>query len=313
MLKILKQKVLKSCLLFFAVVFVVTPLASSADDVIDVVFDPASGIHETNILPGKVMMLKFLVSSKSDEDQDLMLQMNLPRGSWILPDDNLEEKIIVQLRRSSDPAGTYLNMPNGSTSQILGTINNNTFEFDTLPHRKSENYELTFTFDPLAGNEYQGKESYFDLEVGVDAEDAGGDGGDGGAPAGGAPLLAGFAGFNAGSTGEVGGAETPTEQELGNNEIKKVEGTETCSEWPFWVWILMLVIFGLLFNYSSYRKIKENKIRWFAPAFWTAAILTVWYYFEKCRFYPWYPHVLIIVSLVSYFLYLYWIRKINKK
>lgn len=294
------KNLVKIFLVFFSLgMFFVAPKAF-ADDVIDVSFDPVGGIHETNIAPGQITILKFTVASKSDEAQDLMLRLS--RGE----NNNLDSMMIAQLRRSSD--GVYLSMPNGLDSQILNTINNDTFEFTTLGHRLSEIYELIFTFDPMAGNEYQGKSSIFDLSVGVDAEDADGNGTNGGR----ANSTVATAGFFSpvSATGSVSGEEVPSGENIINGEIPEVAGAENteCSSWPLWVWILMLAAYIIAINTNFYYEAKE-KVRWFFPLVWTAAIFLVWYYFEKCRLYSWYPYLIIIIAIVSFFVYLSWLKR----
>lgn len=305
MLKIFKQKMAKYYWLILAAVVFSVPSVASADDVIDVVFDPAAGIHETNIAPGQITIFKFTVTSKSDKDQDLMFRLS--RGA----SNNLDDRMIVQLRQASD--GAYLNMPNGLASQILSTINDNTKEFTSLGHRLAETYEFIFTFDPLAGNEYQGRSSIFDLEVGVDAEDADGNG-PGGGPAGGAGPLTGF--FTAGAVGGVTTGPAGEILEGGEGAPGEVQGEEEvageteCIPVPWYYFAIALAVYALIMLYNLFYKFKEREdIRWFWEALYTILGLAIWYFFDRCRTNTWDVYGTIIGGFVIYLFYLYLFKK----
>lgn len=159
-------------------------------------------------------------------------------------------------------------------------------------------YEVKVKFDEEAGNEFQDEEVKFDMVFGARAVLAA-------APA---PLRPGQAAGGAAGGGVVGPGEVQGAEE-GQPEVA---GAETgCSEWPLWVWILMLAIFTGVFNSISFYNYKERKeVRWFWQLALTVAVFLIWLYFDKCDLYLWFPCALIILGLAGYWYYLHRLRKI---
>jgi hypothetical protein len=204
-------------------------------------------------------------------------------------------------------------MPNGNTEQFLSEINDDPFTFDTIhgPDGNTKTYELTATFDANAGNEYQGKTVIFDIIAGIHTTPTASGGGGGGAPETG--LLAGT--FTAGVTpgGPTGGGIVgPGEVQGAEGATPEVAGAETgCSEWPLWVWLLILAGYLGVFNALSFYKLKEKKdFRWFWEAALTAAGFLVWVYYDKCGWYPWFPYAGAVLGGTSYGYYYYTLKKL---
>lgn len=133
----------------------------------------------------------------------------------------------------------------------------------------------------------------------------------GGAPGGGVPV-----GPTGGPTGGgvVGpGGEVQGAQAAGPEEVAGAQ-SQQCSEWPLWVWILLMLGYTGIFNalnFLAYRRIKET--HWFGQAVAAAAGFLVWYWFDKCRFHNWFPYTLGIVSIASFWYYLHKLKEFAKK
>ena len=156
-------------------------------------------------------------------------------------------------------------------------------------------YKVKVEFDDGAGNEFQDEKVKFDMVFGAKPVLAA-------APL---PLRAGQAAGPAGG-GVVGPGEVQGAVE------EEVAGAETaCSEWPLWVWLLILAIYAGAFNYISFYNYKERKeVRWFWQLALTVAVYLIWLYFDKCDWYLWFPYALIVLGLASYWYYLHRLRKI---
>ena len=146
----------------------------------------------------------------------------------------------------------------------------------------------------------------------------GGNGGGGGGGGGGAaPILlprpfvrgAGLAGPT------TAGAETgPGEEGVGNVPgVTEGVATTACKYWPFWVWILALVIFTLNFWRNARKNYKAEKYKWIFPLIWTIIAVAFWYFFDKCREYRWFLYGSIIIAIASHFIYLGMLKRKVKK
>ncbi len=149
------------------------PLMVNAQTV-DITLGPNFPIDEKNFLPGEFIIRSFSIENKTDEDQNVMLKMT---GTYGPVDPPIEERIIVTIKRFSD--GASLALPAKTLREFYNYQNpdsdyENAFYFDTLPGGigNTENYEIFFTFDSEAGNEYQNKgedaiKTIFDLSTGI--------------------------------------------------------------------------------------------------------------------------------------------------
>ena len=314
-----KMKLRANVIVFMLALFFALPIGVRAASSITVNFGAGFPISETNLAPGQTFERTFSVTNITNSDQDLMIRFNDQVGQWQTGSYDIEGMISVRLQ---EPDGTLTTMPNGSNNELLSDLYkyDQAFLFDTLPGTDHDlhSYKLIFTFSSDAGNNYQNKKTVFDLAVGIDAQPApanhhrhhhhnnnNGGGGNDTAP------IPGIRGISGATTpGEIQGTETPNDENVINGEIPEVAGAENmeCSSWPLWVWILMLVVYVIAINTNFYYEAKE-KVRWFFPLVWTAAIFLIWYYFEKCRLYSWYPYLIIIIAIVSFFVYLSWLKR----
>ncbi|MFA4818102.1 MAG: hypothetical protein WC608_05310 [Parcubacteria group bacterium] len=302
-----------SAIVVSAFVFAFLPaLPAQAGPDISVSFGAGFPLNKINAAPGDSVSGNFAVTNHTGDTQSLMINLKIQQGVWQALTDNIEEKLLIKIKK---PNGTFATMPNGNTEQFLSEINDDPFTFDTIhgPDGHTKTYELSATFDVNAGNEYQGKTVIFDIIAGIHTTPTASGGGGGGGGGGGAPetgLLA--VTFTAGGApgGLTGGGVIGPGEVQGAVE-EEVAGAETgCSEWPLWVWLLILAIFTGVFNYISFYNYKERKdFRWFWQLALTVAVFLVWLYFDKCDLYLWFPYVLIILGLVSYWYYLHRLRK----
>lgn len=298
-------------------------------------------ITENNILPGDTFSRTVTITKLSDVEKDEVLMIRFDAREEESQPYALSQKILVSIKKVYDN-GKLAILPNGTTQQPLEELydiyadpadpnnNNGAFEFDTVYGIAGSpfQYQILFTFDPATEDKnFQNSSTVFDISMGIysnntQAQDD--DGGDDGhnrhhaarttqtqtAVVSGALGLAG----TTQTAGIVGGAEIPE----GNQEMEKQKelelgaSTTKCTEWPFWVWILILIGYVVVLNTNFHYKLKE-KVRWFLPLVWTTGIFLVWYYFEKCRLYAWYPYAILIIAILSFFVYLSWIKKKLKK
>ncbi len=119
--------------------------------------------------------------------------------------------------------------------------------------------------------------------------------------------------------GEIAGAQTGEGNENGQGEEMGEENGETkgaevefCQGWPFWVWLLSLIIFLILFVTSLFSRmkqdIKKGKLRWICPLVLAIVAFIFWYFFDTCREYIWFLIISLAGGALIYFVYLYIFR-----
>lgn len=108
---------------------------------------------------------------------------------------------------------------------------------------------------------------------------------------------------------------TPGGQVEGAQNNPEIAGAEkSCEEWPLWVWILMLLAYLGIISFSSFYKLKEDKnLRWVRQVVELAVILFIWYFYEACRLYKWFPWTAVIGGVAVYALYLIMRKKFYSK
>ncbi|MFZ2975522.1 MAG: HYR domain-containing protein [Candidatus Moraniibacteriota bacterium] len=111
-------------------------------------------------------------------------------------------------------------------------------------------------------------------------------------------------------TQENSNQESDGEEVKGAQSNPEVAGTEKkCSEWPLWVWILLLLAYVGIFSFSTFNKYKERKnLPWVSQAIELAVILAIWYFYETCRLYKWFPWTAIALGAIIYAI-LYFAKK----
>lgn len=88
--------------------------------------------------------------------------------------------------------------------------------------------------------------------------------------------------------------------------------SESCQEWPFWVWLSILGLFLAAISTLMASSGLNLFAKWGGTIVSCGAVFAIWYYFEKCRLYPWYPYAVVAAFILSFFAYLTWLRrKIN--
>lgn len=301
---------------------------AATDIDIDFPTPPGPIITETNILPGNVFTRTVTITKLNDNsDVGLMLRLDRMNSTGTY---NLESKILVKIQRLSD--SEFLILPGGSKEKTLeslydylDSLNSDAFQFDSISGLTNSTYQykLWFTFDPLTDNNYQGKSTTFDILMGIYTQDAtpttdggghnnnNGGGGGGNDPAGAGLASPGLLGLTEAITGPTGGGVIGPGEVQGAAE-EEVAGAETgCSQWPLWIWILILAAYLGIFNALSFYKLKERKdFRWFGEIALTAGGLLLWVYYDKCDWYPWFPYAGAVLGGASYGYYYYTLKKL---
>lgn len=283
--------------LIFVLAFLFLPAVALAVDEIDVEYPVGTNINgndifnEDNILPGWEDSKTIRVRNKSTTDDT-----NLYFKFDVNGDKKLAGKLKLYVIRVAD---NNYRIGGLGDRWDLKEADEKKLYVDKLSATEGERYKIKIKFDEDAGNEYQGLETDFDIDFTIESEDAG----------------SGTEGEILASEGRIVSGEPPAEEAL-EEEAGVVGGEEVagaeealCESWPLWVWIVLLILYAALFNFSSFREIKEaNKIRWFWQAVYTIAALVIWYFFDKCRMYQWFPLVVVIIGMVSYWYYLHILR-----
>lgn len=303
------------------------PSVALAGTNIDTDLPTGSIITENNILPGNVFSRTATITKLNDNpDVGLMLRLDRMNLTGIY---NLESKILVKIQRLSD--GHFLPLPDGSFEKTLESLydcmdaaNNNAFQFDAISGNANSvfQYKIWFTFDPLADNNYQGKNTEFNVSLGIYSaphvaatathHHRRNRGGGGGTPAPTAAPL--FAGLTAAET--AGGTTTeeiiPPSEENVPGEIKgeQIAGKEECAPVAWWIFALILLAYLFVMCFNLFYRIEESKnIRWFWEAVYTVLALVGWYYLDRCRTNVWFVYVMLISGFILYLVYLYLFKK----
>lgn len=283
-------------------------------------------ITETSILPGDIFTRVVTVTKLNNGPQSLMLRLERKNPIDVY---DLEKKILVKIQRLSD--GQFLPLPGGVTEKTLeslyaytDTANNNAFQFDTISGNANSvfQYKIWFTFDPLADNNYQGKNTEFNVSLGIYSappiavttadhhrkHHGGGGGGDAAAPT----TTALFANLTAaGTAGEAAGEITASGEGAPGEEVEgAVAGEEECVPVAWWIFALILLTYLFVMYFNLFYRIEESKnVRWFWEAVYTVLALVGWYYLDRCRTNVWFVYVMLISGFILYLVYLYLFKK----
>ena len=296
-------------------------------------------ITENNILPGDTFSRTVTITKLSDGGRSETLLIRFDAQEAESQAYDLSKKMLVSIKRVYD--GKLMILPNGKTQQSLEELydiyadpndpnnNNGAFVFDTIYGiaNSTFEYQILFTFDPATEDRnFQGQATNFDLSMGIyssntqaQADDGGGGGGhnrhhhkgNGSNASGSSGLINAL--FN--QAGLVTGAANGDNQPEVKGESTPPEGTTegvsvaACHGWPKWVWILALVIFTLNFWRNIRKNYKAGKVKWIFPLVWTIVAVVFWYFFDKCREYQWFLYGSIIIAIISYFIYLWRLKK----
>lgn len=303
------------------------PSVALAGTNIDTDLPTGSIITENNILPGDIFSRTVTIIKLNDNlNVGLMLRLDRMNSTGTY---NLESEILVKIQRLSD--GYFLPLPGGSFEKTLESLydytnaaNSNAFRFDTISGNANSvfQYKIWFTFDPLADNNYQGKNTEFNVSLGIYSAPPvakttadhhrrhRGGGGDGGAatPA----ITASFASLAAEqAAGETAGEITVSEEGAPGEEVEgAVAGEEECVPVAWWIFALMLLAYWVVMYFNLFYRIEESKnVRWFWEAVYTVLALVGWYYLDRCRTNVWFVYAMLVSGFVIYLAYLYFFKK----
>lgn len=107
------------------------------------------------------------------------------------------------------------------------------------------------------------------------------------------------------------GNDQNTNGNFGGNGASQIKGasTNSCVDWPLWVWLLALAIFFLVFGEDLRRKYKKERIGWKSPLLWIILAIVFWNFFDACRTARWFLYLVIILSILGYSAYLEALRR----
>jgi hypothetical protein len=86
-----------------------------------------------------------------------------------------------------------------------------------------------------------------------------------------------------------------------------------CSEWPFWVWMLILMGYTGGVSVIIMQDFKSSMAKGGSLVVSAGGIFALWYFFERCRLYPAYPYFIVGIPILLYLIYLSWRKKMIQK
>ncbi len=86
-----------------------------------------------------------------------------------------------------------------------------------------------------------------------------------------------------------------------------------CSEWPFWVWMLILMGYTGGVSMIIIRDFKSSMSKGGSLVVSAGGIFALWYLFERCRLYPMYPYFIVGIPILLYLIYLSWKKKMTRR
>lgn len=150
-----------------------TPALAVDPDLIDVVqiVDPAPFIIHENILPGDTFLHPMTVKNLTGTAQDIgmKLDIDLSQGIQNTPYE-LEERISVTIERMGSGL-IILPGPGNDTVAMLQELHNTLIDLGSIPGMSTQEYKITFVFDPNAGNDYQNTKVYFNVVIGLEIQE----------------------------------------------------------------------------------------------------------------------------------------------
>ncbi len=156
---------------FFALAFLAwaEPVSAVDPDLIDVieVIGTNPFITHTNILPGDVFMDKMTVRNLTGTPQNIVMSLHIDLSQGLVPNPpfELEEQIDVTIERVGSG---LITLPGGGTHQTLQDLSDTLIDLGSLPALGTQEYKITFIFNPNAGNEYQNTKVYFNVAISID-------------------------------------------------------------------------------------------------------------------------------------------------
>ncbi|MFC1608733.1 hypothetical protein ACFL16_02060 [Patescibacteria group bacterium] len=285
---------------------------AQAENKIDVEYSSGTNINQNDIFkandiyPGWSKSETIKVSNDSETDS-----VNLYFNFDTKGTSKLSKKLKIYVIRTSN--NSYRIGGEGDR-QTLHKIDDKNLYTDHLEPGESNNYKIKLVFDKDAGNEYQESSVKFNIDFSVEAK------------------------TEEGVTEEEILIEQdredftglpPEEENTDNEEITDTENESSvagaqaentgnvsgkqnsCESWPLQKWLLILLAYLLAFNFNSFYKLSTDyeRIRWFWQIIYTALTILIWYLFDECRYFPWFPIATIISGAASYEYYLHRVKQ----
>lgn len=82
-----------------------------------------------------------------------------------------------------------------------------------------------------------------------------------------------------------------------------------CSEWPFWIWMLVLMGYAGGVSIIIMQEFKSLTAKWGSIVVSAGGTFALWYFFERCHLYPLYPYIIFGIPIILYFIYFSWRKK----
>jgi hypothetical protein len=255
-------------------------------------------LEKKNMAPGDTAEHAIGVSSEATDPLDVYI--NLDRASGF-DDDFAEQLKFYVIDRSS---GKYLVGGSGDRMNLKEAVEDGDIFIERLDAGDDNTYVVKVRFDKEAGNEYQDRSTKFDITMEISGElTEGGDVQD-------APYRPGqLAGGNEAPEGEVLGIEDVRDEgagETGDNEnidtgvVLGAEDMQCRDQWSWWVWAILAVIFGGLFNFA--RVTRTPRWRHVFRIVSVLGALGIWYFYDNCHSYWWFLVAAAMIAAVSIFL-----------
>lgn len=274
-------------------------------------------INAGNIYPGWSVSKKIRVKNKSEDDStDVYFKFKVSQGK------KLASQLKIYVIRTSDKS---YRVGGSGDRWTLKEANGENLYIDKLKPEESEYYKIKIVFDRDAGNEFQKLASEFDLNFKIKSDVSEDDDNED-------EILAsqGREGFTGQPPAEeegvgevVGQTETQEEAEESipaedvSDEGAVMGATSDCSSWPLKYWLILIGLYAVISNFNKKRKDgnrkKEERFRVSWQITCTAAAIVIWYIFDKCRYYPWVPVVIVIIGVISYIYYTKKQQKVTPK
>jgi len=281
---------------------------AKAEVQIDVEYPVGSNLNkgkifsEDNILPGWEESKTIRVENDSEtDDENLYFTLDV-NG------DDLAKALKLYVIRVEN--GSYRIGGEGD-HYTLKKADDEKLYMDKLSATKGKQYRVKIKFDKEAGNEYQGKETKFDVEFRIESEEADARTEE--------EILASQGRVVSGLPPVEGEQELSPEiqteaavfdsREEGDEEVEIAGVTKQCNNWPWWVWALILLGYLIIFYVSTFsKKNRENKnIPWVLQIIMAIAVVIFWWYFDNCREYFWFLYSSLGGSGLEYVAFL-WTR-----
>jgi len=329
----MKNKRMKRYYLATLLAFLFLPLAVAYADDLEVDWEDDPLFEVKNAMPGETYSREFRVENNHEEDFEVFLDID--DDGWSAQERDLASRLFFEVVDAGSRS-VFLDDMN-----LLEAVNEGDMFLETLESNddgsndEKNTYEMRLTFDPDAGNEYQNRElKFFDISVRVtgkessddddddsDEDDDNGSGGGGGGATNSSSL-----GISSPTGEAIAGVETTNADDEGNGVGSDVTGSsgeganggvngaldengvisgveDVCRGWPWWAWAILLAIVA---GATNIRRLPVSPVLMknavMIQIFSGAGGLAVWYLFETCREFYWFPLGVAIALIVGVFL-----------